>query len=187
MRALIQRVSFAKVEVDGQIVGQIQKGILTLLGIGPEDSEKTADKLFDKISKLRIFEDDQKNFIKELEKEQAKQEKVQKGLIIPKKTRQKSNDTPMIDPELQKQLDEAERAKEELREFNRKKLIEAEKKKMLLEQKLREIDKEIHTIETSVSQRILEESELQNQEIIKKIVTIWSFFVTPINITKQLM
>ncbi len=60
MRALIQRVSFAKVEVNGQIVGQIQKGILTLLGIGPEDSEKTADKLFDKISKLRIFEDDQK-------------------------------------------------------------------------------------------------------------------------------
>lgn len=56
MRALIQRVSKAKVEIDGEVAGKIGKGILILLGIGKEDSEKDIDYLIDKIINLRIFE-----------------------------------------------------------------------------------------------------------------------------------
>lgn len=57
MRAIIQRVSRAKVSVDGEIVGEIGKGILVLLGVSGDDSEKEADYLFDKIVNLRVFED----------------------------------------------------------------------------------------------------------------------------------
>ncbi|HHO55693.1 MAG TPA: D-tyrosyl-tRNA(Tyr) deacylase [Trueperaceae bacterium] len=59
MRALIQRVSKAKVEVDNKIVGEINNGLLILLGISPNDSEEIAQKLALKISKLRIFNDEQ--------------------------------------------------------------------------------------------------------------------------------
>ena len=58
MRAVIQRVSHAKVTVDGKITGEIGRGYLILLGVGQNDSEKDADKLTDKISKLRIFSDE---------------------------------------------------------------------------------------------------------------------------------
>lgn len=105
----------------------------------------------------------------DLQKEEENQLNVQKGLIISKKAKNKSNSASIIDPALQRQSDGDERLKEEEREINKRKIIEAEKKKMLIEQKIREIDKEIHSIETSVSQRILEETELQNQEIIRKI------------------
>lgn len=58
MKALIQRVTFAKVEVDSQTVGEIQKGLLVFLGAQTDDTEADCEKLADKISKLRIFSDD---------------------------------------------------------------------------------------------------------------------------------
>lgn len=58
MRALIQRVSRASVTVDEEVIGKIGKGYLILLGVGHEDSEAQADKLWSKISKMRIFEDE---------------------------------------------------------------------------------------------------------------------------------
>ncbi len=57
MRAVIQRVSRAKVSVDNEIVGEIGKGILILLGISREDTEKKAIYLLEKTLNLRIFED----------------------------------------------------------------------------------------------------------------------------------
>lgn len=58
MKALIQRVSMARVEVDGSIVGEIGKGFLVLLGVAEGDSQSQADILAAKTSNLRIFEDD---------------------------------------------------------------------------------------------------------------------------------
>ena len=58
MRALVQRVSRASVTVDESIVGEINAGLLVLLGVGREDTEKAADYLVEKIIGLRIFEDD---------------------------------------------------------------------------------------------------------------------------------
>jgi D-tyrosyl-tRNA(Tyr) deacylase len=57
MRAVIQRVSRAKVTVDGEITGEIGTGILVLLGVSREDSEKDALYLLEKTLNLRIFED----------------------------------------------------------------------------------------------------------------------------------
>jgi D-tyrosyl-tRNA(Tyr) deacylase len=57
MRAVIQRVSRARVTVAEEIVGQIGCGLLVLLGVSHEDSEADADYLADKIVGLRIFED----------------------------------------------------------------------------------------------------------------------------------
>jgi D-tyrosyl-tRNA(Tyr) deacylase len=57
MRAVIQRVTSARVSVDNEVIGQIGKGILVLLGISREDSEKEAIYLLDKTINLRIFED----------------------------------------------------------------------------------------------------------------------------------
>jgi len=59
MRAVIQRVSRAKVEVEARLTGQIGKGLLVLLGVGRGDSPKEADHLLEKIINLRIFEDSQ--------------------------------------------------------------------------------------------------------------------------------
>ena len=58
MRAVIQRVTQAKLEVDGELVSEIKEGLLVLLGIESEDVEKDADWLALKISKMRIFDDD---------------------------------------------------------------------------------------------------------------------------------
>ena len=58
MKAVIQRVKNANVFVDGKIVGEIGQGFLILLGAGQTDTEKECDKLTDKISKLRIFSDE---------------------------------------------------------------------------------------------------------------------------------
>ena len=58
MRFVIQRVTEAKVEVDGVSVGAIGKGFLVLIGVGREDSRETADKLIKKMTGLRIFEDE---------------------------------------------------------------------------------------------------------------------------------
>jgi len=56
MKALIQRVIRASVEVESEIVGEIGKGILILLGVAKDDGEKDADFLVNKITELRIFE-----------------------------------------------------------------------------------------------------------------------------------
>ena len=57
MRAVIQRVSRARVRVDGQTTGEIGQGLLILLGVGQGDTPKEADYLLEKIINLRIFED----------------------------------------------------------------------------------------------------------------------------------
>lgn len=57
MRAVIQRVSRAKVSVGGETVGEVKKGVLVLLGVSRQDSEKEAVYLVEKILNLRIFED----------------------------------------------------------------------------------------------------------------------------------
>lgn len=57
MRAVLQRVSRAKVVVDGAIVGEINQGILVLLGVARGDTEAEAAYLLDKTVNLRIFED----------------------------------------------------------------------------------------------------------------------------------
>ena len=58
MIGLVQRVSEARVVVDGQVIGQIQKGLLLLLCAEQGDSFVNADKLLSKLLKLRIFSDD---------------------------------------------------------------------------------------------------------------------------------
>src|SRR4051794_17062866 len=57
MRAVVQRVSRASVKVEEQTVGDIQAGLLVLLGVGNGDSEGDVDYLVNKIIGLRIFED----------------------------------------------------------------------------------------------------------------------------------
>ena len=58
MRIILQRVKNASVSVDGQSIGEINKGYLVLLGVSNTDTKEIADKLAEKISKLRIFEDE---------------------------------------------------------------------------------------------------------------------------------
>lgn len=57
MIALIQRVSFAKVEVEGQTVGQIGKGLLVLLGVEKEDDKLKTERLVEKVLNYRMFSD----------------------------------------------------------------------------------------------------------------------------------
>ena len=57
MIALIQRVTQAKVEVGGEVVGQIGKGLLVLLGIEKDDDRAKADKLAEKVLNYRVFSD----------------------------------------------------------------------------------------------------------------------------------
>ena len=57
MRTVIQRVTSASVSIGGEVVGEIGKGVMLLLGITPEDTQQDADWLVGKISKLRIFDD----------------------------------------------------------------------------------------------------------------------------------
>lgn len=58
MRAVVQCVSEAHVDTDGQTVGEIGAGYVILLGVGHADTEAQADKLWAKISKLRVFPDE---------------------------------------------------------------------------------------------------------------------------------
>lgn len=57
MRAVVTRVSSAKVEIDGAVTGEIGTGFLVLLGIAPTDTPAQAEKLADKICGLRVFSD----------------------------------------------------------------------------------------------------------------------------------
>jgi len=57
LRAVVQRVSRAKVTVGGAITGEIEQGLLVLLGVGAGDTRADADYLADKIAGLRLFED----------------------------------------------------------------------------------------------------------------------------------
>src|ERR1700682_4646680 len=59
MRAVVQRVTRAKVTVEGKTVGEIQKGLVVLLGIARDDAEGDASYLAKKIAALRIFDDEQ--------------------------------------------------------------------------------------------------------------------------------
>ena len=58
MRAVVQRVSSSKVTVDGNVTGEIKKGLLVLLGVTHEDTSKDVDYIIDKVLNLRIFEDE---------------------------------------------------------------------------------------------------------------------------------
>lgn len=57
MRTVIQRVTSASVSIGGEVVGEIGKGVMLLLGITPEDTQQDADWLVGKVSRLRIFDD----------------------------------------------------------------------------------------------------------------------------------
>ncbi|HHW30223.1 MAG TPA: D-tyrosyl-tRNA(Tyr) deacylase [Clostridiaceae bacterium] len=58
MRAVVQRVREARVSVDNKIIGEIGKGLVVLLGVGTNDTEKDLTYLADKILNLRVFEDE---------------------------------------------------------------------------------------------------------------------------------
>ena len=57
MRLVLQRVAHASVTIDGEVVGKIDKGILALVGMNTGDDESVFERMFNKITKLRIFED----------------------------------------------------------------------------------------------------------------------------------
>ncbi|MCL1832541.1 MAG: D-aminoacyl-tRNA deacylase [Oscillospiraceae bacterium] len=59
MKSVIQRVTRARVTVDGEVVGEITRGLVILLGVGGGDDASTAEKLANKICKLRIFADEE--------------------------------------------------------------------------------------------------------------------------------
>lgn len=72
MRAVVQRVTSSKVVVDKEVTGQINKGLLVLLGVTHEDSSKDVDYIIDKVLNLRIFEDENEKMnlsIKDIEGE----------------------------------------------------------------------------------------------------------------------
>lgn len=58
MKAVIQRVKYANVKIDGEIVGECGKGFMILLGVHSSDTKEDAEKLMKKVPVLRIFEDD---------------------------------------------------------------------------------------------------------------------------------
>ena len=58
MKFVIQRVNHASVTVDNQVIGSIQKGFLVLVGISQTDTRQIADRMLEKMSKLRIFSDE---------------------------------------------------------------------------------------------------------------------------------
>jgi D-aminoacyl-tRNA deacylase len=66
MRAVVQRVSRARVLVDGRVTGEIAVGLVVLLGVGGDDTSAVATGMAEKISNLRIFEDDQRKMNRSL-------------------------------------------------------------------------------------------------------------------------
>lgn len=67
MRAVVTRVAHASVTIEGEVRGQIGKGFLVLLGVGPNDTHEVAVKLADKICNLRVFEDENGKMNRSLE------------------------------------------------------------------------------------------------------------------------
>ncbi len=59
MKAVVQRVAHARVEISGEVVGSIDRGLLVYLGVARGDASRDVDWMADKIRGLRIFEDDQ--------------------------------------------------------------------------------------------------------------------------------
>ncbi|MBR7553389.1 D-aminoacyl-tRNA deacylase [Allobacillus sp. GCM10007491] len=72
MRAVIQRVTSGAVDVNGERTGDIQDGLVVLLGVSTKDTKKDADYLAEKIVNLRIFEDDQEKMNLSLKDVQGK-------------------------------------------------------------------------------------------------------------------
>jgi D-aminoacyl-tRNA deacylase len=66
MRAVVQRVSSARVVVDGEVVGSIGRGLCVLLGVAREDEEEDAQRLAGRVARLRIFENDDGRFDRSL-------------------------------------------------------------------------------------------------------------------------
>lgn len=66
MRAVVQRVSRARVTVDGSVAGEITAGLLILLGVGRDDTSVVATGMAERIANLRIFEDDQQKMNRSL-------------------------------------------------------------------------------------------------------------------------
>jgi D-aminoacyl-tRNA deacylase len=66
VRAVVQRVSEARVRVGGEVVGEIGQGFCVLLGVSREDGEDEAARLADKVAKLRIFENEDGRFDRSL-------------------------------------------------------------------------------------------------------------------------
>jgi D-aminoacyl-tRNA deacylase len=66
VRAVVQRVSEARVRVGGAVVGEIGPGLCVLLGVSREDGEDEAERLADKVAKLRIFENEDGRFDRSL-------------------------------------------------------------------------------------------------------------------------
>jgi len=58
MRAVVQRITWAEVEVEGRAIGRVEKGLLVYLGIAPTDTQGDAERLAEKVAGLRIFPDD---------------------------------------------------------------------------------------------------------------------------------
>ena len=58
MKAVVTRVTEASVTIAGKVCGQIPEGFLVLLGVGPEDTEESCDKLAEKIAHVRVFQDE---------------------------------------------------------------------------------------------------------------------------------
>lgn len=75
MKGLLQRVAQARVEVDGEVVGAIDQGLLVLVGIEPGDTQASADKLIQRLLKYRVFNDAQGRM-------NASLQDVQGGLLL---------------------------------------------------------------------------------------------------------
>lgn len=75
MIALLQRVSRAKVTVENQVVGEIEKGLMVLICMEPNDTEATADKLLNRIITYRVFNDENGKMNRSLEA-------IQGGLLL---------------------------------------------------------------------------------------------------------
>lgn len=66
MRSVVQRVKHARVTVDNEVIGQIEQGIMLLIGIEDNDDEKDLEYMTDKVINLRIFEDEEGKMNKSL-------------------------------------------------------------------------------------------------------------------------
>ena len=66
MRVLIQRVSGGAVRVDGQAIGEVGRGYVLLVGVGPDDDEQVVDRMAEKVAHLRLFDNEAGRFDRSL-------------------------------------------------------------------------------------------------------------------------